>query len=80
MEFNLFIIPITLIIVQLLKGMEFLDKSYLPLIAVGLGASMGALYGVYYGADLFVHVFYGVVYGASASGIYDTAKSTKEVV
>lgn len=80
MEFNLFIMPITMIIVQMLKKLEFLDKNYLPIIAVGLGACMGALYGVYYGQDLFVHIFYGVVFGASASGLYDAGKSTKEVI
>lgn len=80
MEFNLFIIPITIILVELLKRMEFLDKNYLPHVAVGLGVCMGLLYGAYYGQDLFVHGFYGVVFGASASGIYDTAKSTKEVI
>ena len=80
MEFNLFIIPVTIIIVELLKRAEFLDKNYLPFVAVGIGLCMGLLYGVYYGQDLFVHAFYGVVYGASASGIYDAGKSGKEVL
>ena len=76
MEFNLFIIPITLIIVELLK--RYISKKYLPLIAVILGGLMGLLYGLYYGQDLFVHIVTGVIYGASASGIYDTAKKTLE--
>lgn len=75
MEFNLFIIPITLILVELLKSGGLLPNRYLPLTAVILGAVAGFLYGLYYSHDLFVHIFYGIVYGATASGIYDTAKS-----
>lgn len=80
MEFNLFIIPITLIIVQLLKPLKFLDQTYLPHLAVFLGLAMGVLFGVYYGVDLFVHAVYGAIFGASAAGIYDAAKSTKETL
>ena len=72
MEFNLFIIPMTLIIVELAKGLE-INKKYLPLISVVLGAVLGGLFSVYYQADLFTHIVQGVVYGASASGIYDVA-------
>ena len=77
MEFNLFIIPMTLIIVELAKGLE-INKKYLPLISVLLGAILGGLFSVYYHADLLTHIVQGVVYGASASGIYDMAKIAKE--
>ena len=76
MEFNLFIIPMTLIIVELAKGLE-INKKYLPLVSVALGAILGGLFSVYYGADLFNHIVQGIVYGASASGIYDMAKIAK---
>ena len=36
MEFNLFIIPMTLIIVELAKGLE-INKKYLPIVSVALG-------------------------------------------
>ena len=68
----MFIIPMTLIIVELAKGLE-INKKYLPLVSVALGAILGGLFSVYYGADLFTHIVQGVVYGASASGIYDVA-------
>ena len=79
MEFNLFIVPLTLIIVELAKGLE-LNKKYLPVISVVLGAILGALFSFYYGADIFTHIVQGIVYGASASGIYDIATKslTKE--
>ena len=77
MEFNLFIIPMTLIIVELAKGLE-INKKYLPLLSVLLGAILGIVFSFYYGADLFTHVVEGVVYGASASGIYDMSKIAKE--
>lgn len=79
MEFNLFIIPMTLIIVELAKGLE-INKKYLPIVSVVLGAILGAAFSFYYGADLFTHIVQGVVYGASASGIYDLAASAKTKV
>ena len=72
MEFNLFIIPMTLIIVELAKGLE-INKKYLPLLSVVLGAILGGAFSFYYGADLFTHIVEGIVYGASASGVYDIA-------
>ena len=72
MEFNLFIIPMTLIIVELAKGLE-INKKYLPIVSVALGAIMGAAFSFYYGTDLFTHIVQGIVYGASASGVYDLA-------
>ena len=77
MEFNLFIIPMTLIVVELAKGLE-INKKYLPIVSVALGVILGAAFSFYYGADLFTHIVQGVVYGASASGIYDMAKIAKE--
>lgn len=80
MDYNLFIIPITLIIVELLKRAEVIDNRYLPLVAVIFGALAGLAFGAYYQVDLFQHVFMGIVFGASASGIYDTGKTAvKEV-
>jgi hypothetical protein len=78
MEFNLFIIPMTLIIVELAKGLE-INKKYLPIVSVALGAILGGLFSIYYHADLFTHVVEGIIYAATASGIYDVAKSLKGV-
>ena len=77
MEFNLFIIPMTLIIVELAKGLE-INKKYLPIVSVALGAILGATFSFYYGTDVFTHVVQGIVYGAASSGIYDMAKIAKE--
>lgn len=76
MEFNLFIIPATLIAVELLKRIPAINKNLLPIVAVLIGAILGAAYGFNYGSDIFSHVFYGVVFGAAAAGIYDAAKTT----
>lgn len=73
MEFNLFIIPLTMIITQLLKG--YVPTEYVPFLAVLIGMLAGLGYGAYYGGDLLVHAFNGLVYGASASGIYDIGAS-----
>ena len=73
MEFNLFIVPITLIDTQLMK--TYVPSKHLPLFAIIFGLVSGVLYGVYYGQDLFTHGVQGLIYGASSAGIYDLAKS-----
>ena len=75
MEFNAFIVPITLILVQLVKLSGWVPNRFLPHVSVLLGAAFGLAYGSYYSQDLFVHIFTGVLYGASAAGIYDAGKS-----
>ncbi|MGX7108360.1 holin [Facklamia miroungae] len=72
MEFNLFIVPVTMILTELLK--QYIPSKFIPLLAVTLGLVMGIFYGVYYGQDLFVHGFQGIVYGASATGLYHTGQ------
>lgn len=74
MEFSLFIIPFTLIVVELLKNTK-LDNQYAVFISVIVGALAGLGFGFYYGGDIFEHTFMGFVYGAAASGIYDAGKA-----
>lgn len=73
MEFNLFIIPLTMIVTQLLKG--YVPSKYVPVLAIVIGLLAGLAYGGYYGGDLFAQAFEGLVYGASASGLYDIGAS-----
>ena len=73
MEFNLFIIPLTMIITQLLKG--YVPTKYVPFLAVLIGLLAGLGYGSYYGGDLFAQAFNGLVYGASSCGLYDIGAS-----
>ena len=73
MEFNLFIIPLTMIITQLLKG--YVPSKYVPFLAVLIGLLAGLGYGAYYGGDLFAQAFNGLVYGASSCGLYDIGAS-----
>ena len=73
MEFNLFIIPLTMIITQLLKG--YVPTKYVPFLAVLIGFLAGLGYGAYYGGDLFAQAFEGLVYGASSCGLYDIGAS-----
>ncbi len=70
MDWNLFIIPLTNIFVQLIKRSR-IDKEWLPAIAVAIGLVLGIVYGLATNADLFVHIVQGTIYGASAAGIYD---------
>ena len=73
MEFNLFIVPITVIAVQVLK--RYIPTKHVPLLAIAIGGIAGLAFGLYYGGDTFEHVFTGIVYGASASGLYDAVVS-----
>ena len=69
MEFNLFIVPITAIAVQILK--QYIPSKHVPLVALAIGGIAGLAFGLYYGGDVFEQVFTGIVYGSSASGLYD---------
>ena len=73
MEFNLFIVPITAIAVQVLK--QYVPTKHVPLVALAIGGIAGLAFGMYYGGDVFEQVFTGMVYGASASGLYDAVVS-----
>ena len=73
MEFNLFIVPITAIAVQILK--QYVPSKHVPLVALAIGGVAGLAFGLYYGGDVFEHVFTGIVYGASSSGLYDVVTS-----
>ena len=73
MEFNLFIVPITAIAVQILK--KYVPSKHVPLVALAIGGVAGLAFGLYYGGDVFEHVFTGIVYGASSSGLYDVVTS-----
>lgn len=75
MDFNLFIVPITMIVAQLAK--TYVPSKHIPLFAVVFGLVAGVAYGAYYGEDLFVHAVQGLIYGASASGVYDLVKSVQ---
>ena len=76
MDFNLFIVPITAIAVQVLK--QYVPTKHVPLVALAIGGIAGLAFGLYYGGDVFEQAFMGMVYGASASGLYDfVASQTK---
>ena len=75
MDFNLFIVPITMIVAQLAK--TYVPSKHIPLFAVAFGLVAGVAYGAYYGQDLFVHAVQGLIYGASSAGIYDLVKSVQ---
>ena len=74
MDWNLFIVPLTLIVVELIKKLK-LDSLWLPLIAVTIGGLLGVLFGVYYQVDILEHIVSGAIYGAAAAGVYDLGKS-----
>ena len=73
MEFNLFIVPITAIAVQVLK--QYVPSKHVPLVALLIGGIAGLSFGLYYGGDVFEQAFTGMVYGASSSGLYDVVTS-----
>ena len=77
MEFNLFIIPVTMIVTELAK--QYIPAKFVPLFAVLFGLLAGIGFGVYYQADLFTHAVQGLIYGASATGLYRVGEKAKEV-
>lgn len=75
MEFNIFIAPLTMIMVEMFKRFG-LESKYLAFVAVICGALFGAVYGFIYKGDIFTNAFEGLLYGASASGVWDAATKT----
>lgn len=80
MTWNAFILPLTLITVQLVKQTP-IDKKWLPWLACGLGAVFGALWATALKSSeaiTFVeYIVQGLIYGASAAGIYDAGATFK---
>lgn len=78
MEWNIFILPLTLIFTELAKRTMKPESKLLPWIAVSLGAILGLIYGLIEStnpAGLMRYIVEGIIYGASASGIYDVSAS-----
>lgn len=76
MEFNLFIIPVTMILTELLK--RYIPTKFVPLFAVFLGLVLGLCYAAWYDQDLFIHGVEGLIYGASATGLYRVGEKVTE--
>jgi len=71
MSWDAFIIPATVIVVQVSK-LWIKDNRIYPIIAIVLGALLGLAYGASYAvSDMFLHVAQGAFYGATAAGLYD---------
>lgn len=79
MDWNLFIIPLTIITTQIVKGFE-VNKRWLPVVAVAIGGALGAVFGAYYQVDYLEHIVSGIVYGASAAGLYDVGEAATRMV
>lgn len=81
MEWNLFIIPLTIIFTELTKQLK-LESKWLPWIAISIGALLGVIYSLVMQDTpdtIMQRVVEGIVYGASASGIYDAGRTLGDV-
>jgi putative flippase GtrA len=64
------------IAVETLKRAEVIDKRFLPLASVVIGAIVGFVLSVGFNQDLATFVAAGFIGGAVASGVYDLATKT----
>lgn len=79
MDWNLFIIPLTIIFTELIKQLE-IERKWLPFIAISIGAILGAIYSLVTKAEpqtIMQLVVEGIIYGASACGVYDAGATIK---
>ena len=79
MEFMAFIVPTTLVLVELLKTLE-VPVKLLSLLALLLGGLLGGVFSMYYNTDLFEAIFTGCLQGATACGLYDVSKNTTSYI
>ena len=83
MSFNLFIVPLTIILVEIIKKFE-VESKYLALLACGVGAVLGAVWAVVQvpipdALGWLGFVAQGLIYGAAAAGIYDVTQAGKKL-
>lgn len=71
------VIPITISIVELAKGLG-MPKKFSALLSLVIGIIVGIFY--LNPLDLKLGIFEGVVYGLSASGLYSGTKNTFEQI
>ena len=64
------------IAVEVLKRAEVIDKRFLPLASVVIGAIVGFILSVGFYQDTATYIAAGFIGGAVASGIYDLATKT----
>ena len=64
------------IAVEVLKRTEVIDKRFLPLASVLIGAAVGLVLSLGFYQDTATYVAAGFIGGAVASGIYDLATKT----
>lgn len=76
MDFNMLIMPVVIVVVEVIKRTEKISKNWLPAVAVGTGIVIGAVFALIEPEKAVEHVINGLLYGASAAGIYDLGKST----
>lgn len=64
------------IAVEVLKRAEVIDKRFLPLASVVIGAIVGFILAIGFYQDVATYIAAGFIGGAVASGIYDLATKT----
>ncbi len=79
MSYEMFIIPITLITVEIIKKFDVPTK-WLAIIACLVGAVFGGIWAAVQGETLLAldwlgFITRGLIYGAAAAGIYDVSKA-----
>lgn len=69
------IIAVVMSVTQLIKGLEFIPKKYLPVISLLLGLVAGLFY---VDGAVKEQIMYGLMIGLSASGLFDQSKVIKK--
>ena len=67
-------VPATLVIVEAIKRMDFLNKKFIPALSVVIGVATSVVIAAFLGLPLVVGVFYGIIYGAGTTGAYKAVK------
>ena len=64
------------IAVEILKRTEVIDKRFLPLASVVIGAIVGYILAIGFHQDVATYIAAGFIGGATASGVYDLASKS----
>jgi len=66
-------------VVQAIKKTKLVNKRYMPLLAIFIGAGLGAL-ALFLEADLVSRLWAGGISGLAATGLFEFGKNTKEEI
>lgn len=76
MNLNMMIAPVVMVLVEALKKTERVENRLLPIVALAIGITAGAVFAIVEPELAVEHIVNGLLYGGAAAGIYDASRTS----